>query len=126
MDAQQTFEKVARHLLTQNAKATDADENCLYRDIYTGRSCAVGCLIPEEDYTVDFEYQLLYLGDESKKRSTNIGDYLVKHGYAEHFDLLNALQKIHDYSDIYKWKYELIECGHQYNLNVDFIGREFP
>jgi len=46
---QETFDKVARHLLTQQAKAEQPDGNCAYRGEH-GRKCAVGCLISDEEY----------------------------------------------------------------------------
>lgn len=46
MNAQEIFEKVAAHLLSQNAQALDKGGNCLYRDP-SGKACAVGCLIPD-------------------------------------------------------------------------------
>ena len=42
---QAAFNKVARHLLRQNAKSTNKDGECLYRGP-NGLRCAVGALIP--------------------------------------------------------------------------------
>ncbi len=50
---QQTYNKIARHLLTQGKQALSAD-NCSYLD-YDGNTCAVGCLIPRHEYNPTME-----------------------------------------------------------------------
>jgi len=57
MNKQEFFDKVARHLLTQNAKSIEAFERnakCLYRGP-NGMKCVAGCLIPDELYSENFE-----------------------------------------------------------------------
>jgi hypothetical protein len=49
MNKQQTFNKVVRHLRRQG-RATDSKGTCMYRTP-NGRSCAVGCLVPDELYS---------------------------------------------------------------------------
>ena len=44
MKEQEVFDRVARHLLKQNAKATSPRGGCSYRT-KEGLSCAVGCLL---------------------------------------------------------------------------------
>jgi hypothetical protein len=53
MNKQQTFNKVVRHLRRQG-RATDSKGTCMYRTP-NGRSCAVGCLIPDELYHESME-----------------------------------------------------------------------
>ena len=46
MNRQEVFDKVAIHLLTQNAKALNSGGLCVYKTP-NGLRCAVGCLIPD-------------------------------------------------------------------------------
>ena len=52
MRKQQVFNTVAKHLLTQKKKSIK-DGTCRYR--YRNLSCAVGCLIPKEEYSPKLE-----------------------------------------------------------------------
>ena len=57
MTDQELFDKVKAHLLKQNARSTDAysgGTTCAYRGA-EGRKCAIGCLIPDEDYSMILE-----------------------------------------------------------------------
>lgn len=53
---QRVFNKVAKHLLTQNSRATKSDhlEECTLFDEETGKRCAVGCLLPKSYYKKEF------------------------------------------------------------------------
>ena len=58
-DLQTIFDRVARHLLTQGEPCADGNADrryakCLYRGP-GGRSCAVGCLITDANYSADLE-----------------------------------------------------------------------
>ncbi|MGQ7794434.1 hypothetical protein ACUN0C_18670 [Faunimonas sp. B44] len=54
---QDTFDTVVRHLFAQGKQAHEYGV-CRYRT-YDGLKCAVGCLIPDEDYDPSFEGQLV-------------------------------------------------------------------
>ncbi len=92
MTLQEIFDKVIIHLRTQNADSmSDYAGGCAYRGA-DGRQCAIGCLIPDDEYDSDMEGNdveglipysdaiagLLHLSEE---------DYLR---------LLGALQSLHD------------------------------
>ncbi len=51
--AQQVFDQVATHLLTQNARSENED-GCQYL-ASNGQMCAAGCLIDENEYDVSLE-----------------------------------------------------------------------
>ena len=51
MNAQEIFDKVATHLSKQGHRAFD-DNACMYRSP-NGDKCAMGCLIPDEEYNAD-------------------------------------------------------------------------
>ena len=54
MTNQEAFDKVTAHLLKQQVKSYSQEEGCMYRGP-NGTMCAVGCLIPDEDYRPKFE-----------------------------------------------------------------------
>lgn len=49
MTRQETFDKVARHLLTQNKQALNPQGSCVLRND-DGLRCAVGSLLTDEDF----------------------------------------------------------------------------
>lgn len=114
MNKQELFDKVATHLLTQNAKSLD-DDSCQYRNP-EGLACAVGCLIPEDEYTPQIErlsvaelygYHNDILG-EYQERRLMLAILLSAAGVKEgHLELLRELQIIHDCCDMSIWKSEL-------------------
>lgn len=63
MTRQEIFNKVARHLLTQGRAAMVDSVACRYRmELEDGcvLKCAVGCLIPDEDYSESMEGRTLW------------------------------------------------------------------
>jgi hypothetical protein len=52
---QTLFDKVALHLVTQGTQARNSEGTCLYRDVKSGRKCAIGALIPDENYDPSLE-----------------------------------------------------------------------
>jgi hypothetical protein len=97
MNAQEVFDKVATHLLTQARPAFDITAGCLYR-ANDGTSCAVGCLIPDHLYDKKFETltaRTLIFGDRVNEvapvASAELIDLLEPHA-----ELLERLQDDHD------------------------------
>ncbi len=84
MTKQEVFDVVAAHLLKQNRKATagNGSSRCLFKTP-DGLKCAVGCLIKDENYTIQLE-------DRGIKTLIDMG--LVP----DHEVLLISLQEIHD------------------------------
>lgn len=85
MTAQQVFDIVAMHLLTQMQQSTSGkfEAPCLYRGP-NGLKCAAGVLIGDDEYCEDMEH--------------HSWNELVKHGLAPitHEALIHTLQGIHD------------------------------
>jgi hypothetical protein len=81
--AQEVFDQVKNHLITQGEQSVNSGGLCVYRNV-NGLSCAAGCLISEEEYNPDFEMNLW--GDLINMR-------LVP---SAHSNLIGELQKIHD------------------------------
>ena len=125
LNAQEIFDKVTRHLFTQGRPAKHLGL-CRYRD-NEGRSCAVGCLIPEERYDPSFDNEAsggtaitAALGNPKFVQALADGGVDA----AEHFDLLRSLQVVHDSMDTYGtiWLRERLEgVAEVYGLSKDVL-----
>ena len=124
MNRQEIFDKVANHLLTQNAQAETFVSNesgavyniCAYRTD-DGLKCAVGCLIPDELYS----FKLEGIGTVSPDFPKEIFTSIFGENYSE-LDtyFLRCLQHIHDFHDPSEWKSALKEFSISYNLEWKF------
>jgi len=110
MDKQEIFDKVATHLMTQLKRAekrrvpsygSAGDTYCRYRTD-EGLSCAVGCLIKDEDYSPGMEGRSVH--------NLNL-TYLKKEVY-----FLAKLQAIHDMEDVKNWGADLGALAEEYGL----------
>lgn len=91
MDKQEIFDKVVTHLRTQKGRAFNDDNGqCRYR--MNGMSCAVGCLIPDEEYSPSLEGRTL------NKMMTEfvVPPTIQKMIDDGHQTLLSRFQNIHD------------------------------
>lgn len=109
LSAQVIFNRVANHLLTQNAKAMRARYHedgerysadiCAYR-ADDGKKCAVGCLIPDYLYDSNIEAMSCSAG--------RVRDILEFSGVStDKIKLLESLQYIHDNDEVREWPKEL-------------------
>ncbi len=90
------FTKVATHLLKQNDKA-ETDEGCALRGS-SGTSCAVGCLLRDDE-----------IADDVSECAEETCDRLPK--FQPFRDLLEDLQGIHDARDPDVWPTELSQLA---------------
>lgn len=96
---QQVFDRVATHLLTQGEPAMQG-RDCRYRGP-AGTSCAVGCLLAEEEYDPKLEGVGIN-GERFNKWFTAVGDdedvrpRPPSDEYDDHRTLLVKLQSAHD------------------------------
>lgn len=90
----EVFEQVKAHLLTQNEVSKDV--YCVYRN-KKGLKCAAGCLIGNDEYKQEMEY--------------NNWALLVKKELVpkKHDILISLLQEIHDNFAPSQWEYRLQE-----------------
>lgn len=109
--AQQVFDQVATHLLTQNKKSTRRNNisYCMYRGA-DGLKCAAGCLISDAEYTPEMEW---------KGWGNLIGSGIVP--TTQHQQLVYRLQELHDDYTAKQWKKELIEVAERFKLNADVV-----
>src|SRR4051812_34996113 len=107
MTNQEAFDKVVRHLLTQN-KGSRNTETCLYRGP-DGLMCAVGCLIPDDQYTPALD------GDGIGAEVSEIIDSVPALAGLD-LDLLTDLQVVHDSSSVEDWRHELLKVANKHDL----------
>lgn len=100
--AQEVFDQVAKHLLTQGQRSQDAaGVNCLYRS--GDLKCAAGCLMTDEEYS----------GITETGWSSLVGSGSVP---STHQDLITQLQKLHDLHEISEWRNRLATVADNNNL----------
>jgi len=112
MEAQELFDKVAKHLLTQKAKAMRVmgyEPRCAYRG-EDGKSCAVGCLIDDTEYApwmegnpVDWLFDMDLPLTLREKLEGNRG-------------LLLDLQEVHDEYEVENWEQALRNLAKSHDL----------
>jgi hypothetical protein len=114
MTKQEIFDKVYRHLLTQNKQCSN-ERNCLYRKIDEKGNklmCAAGCLIPDEMYSPSYEAKSW---DQLIRVSPMIASTL---GLTEYTDFITQLQSIHDCEEVEDWEYRLVALAKVQELTV--------
>lgn len=132
---QEVFDKVTHHLLSQQVKAADSDGACLYRTP-EGRKCAIGCLIPDEEYREHMEGKGLTMVSILQALKANnilaVNDYELQ-GIGTYEDqsvpstsltrvgvVLQNLQEIHDNEDPETWRACFRTLGRA--LGLDYEG----
>ena len=117
---QEIFDQVVDHLLTQGKKSIDKNigsgNACAYRTS-SGLSCAVGCLISDEEYSKSFE-----------KRNVNELRHLLSESYGIQInthivDLLKKLQEIHDDFDPSTWEGSLKSLAFDQGLQFNYKAK---
>lgn len=121
---QETFDTVARHLLTQGKPAVIIGQGCAYRGS-DGTKCAVGCLIPDDKYSPAYENMAI---GGSGMRARELQDILREQGY-DNIALLQDLQRAHDddvSSDPFDWpefvREQLAGVAMKYGLNTKVLA----
>lgn len=108
---QETFDKVVRHLLTQKEVSRRGEGGCAYRG-EDGLMCAVGCLIPDENYSDVLERR-------AADHKAVLGALSVQHrpSTTEEALLLVHLQWCHDESLPDGWPQGLAKVAAHFDLN---------
>lgn len=111
---QEIFDRVSKHLLTQNAVSTHFPSRRSSRCAYLasdGKKCAVGCLIPKTEYTPEMEgcsVKALFELFPDKMKACKLSE--------GSFGLLVTLQRVHDGCIVHEWKKELQMVAEDYHL----------
>lgn len=114
-ERRELFDRIEKHLLTQNARAEIVDletggSKCRYRT-GGGRSCAIGCIITDENYDVGLEGSVVGDSRLNKAVCDSLGlDYLR----AAESNILNDLQMIHDATPVSNWQFALNATRQKY------------
>lgn len=124
MTAQEIFDKVAEHLLTQKVESRAVykgyvNRACAYRG-ENRTKCAVGILIPDEDYRPEME------GNVPHKNLFSVEVWPNQDSakpLKEHISLLSSLQRVHDNHHVFKWKEGLAEVAKEYNLDLAVLEK---
>lgn len=105
MTNQEAFDKMVAHLRKQGAKSMQ-DTLCMYRG-ENGMMCAVGCLIPDSEYSDDLE-------------GIAISDMAEKPDCLEGFnpDMIDDMQTCHDQHDVEKWEASFERIALRFNLKL--------
>ena len=125
MTAQEIFDKVAKHLITQNARSNllgdgvweEGNTNsCMYRN-HEGLACAVGCLIPD-DHVIIRKFNTSPI--ESVQHNGIDIDFLLPSDFSVNgaITFLRLLQRIHDFEPIADWPSQLRAVAAAYDLVV--------
>lgn len=110
---QETFDKVAKHLLTQGQKAM-VGVQCCYR---AGElQCAVGCLIPDELYDPVMEEMPVVYNSVLKPVLIQLG-YLPERDDSTELSLLMSLQNVHDSVTVDCWRDALERVARDFQLD---------
>jgi len=111
---QQIFDKVATHLLKQNAKSFDPNYGCLYRS-KDNLKCAVGCLFSDQDYRPVYEG----LGIDYLIKYNLLPNNTLKKLFICNKSLLQELQVCHDSVPVCEWKTNLATIAKKFNLEYN-------
>lgn len=117
MNNQEAFDKVAKHLLTQRAKAMKTPTVCAYRAA-DGKTCAVGCLIPDDLY---------YPAMEGSGVGAVRMNFPEIRKFFEDVDnsMLSRLQSIHDHHEVSLWRMGLDGVAKEFSLDRTILDKEF-
>lgn len=108
MTVQEAFTKIVTHLRRQGAPARDEHNHCRYR-AEGDRMCAVGCLIPDEEYREEFE-------------GCSVGMLALRWnipalaGLDKYF--LGRMQSIHDVYPVEHWETHFESVARDYRLEL--------
>jgi hypothetical protein len=124
MTKQEIFDKVATHLFTQGMRSIDSEERCCYRGP-NNTSCAIGCLIPDENYDKNMENEcIVTLINNNKHNHSEKWNFFAI--WKDKKNLLQALQSVHDYSNNWqstvKMRKALADLAEYYNLDSSIIN----
>lgn len=118
MTKQEIFDKVATHLLTQNAKSMNAS-GCAYRGA-EGRKCAIGCLIPDEDYTPRLEGKTVMTATSKINVATAVNKSIRAKTLIT-LKFLQRLQAVHDLWPVEEWRNKLAEVAKDFELDAGVL-----
>lgn len=122
LNKQQVFDKVALHLLKQNARSLAkeasggaAQGDCAYRG-ENGLMCAVGCLIPDDLYDPETEGTTA-----SNIIACDVRLQVLFEPEVASYFFLDKLQNIHDVEPVQDWYFHLRDFAIKHSLSIDVL-----
>lgn len=117
--AQQVFDQVANHLLTQKKVCKTIEDGmdlgCAYRSTDGTLACAAGCLISDEEFKTrgidEINTGVGWLGVIDELSITN-----------KHSDLIGNLQDVHDSGATERWLEMLYVVANKFDLNSEGLN----
>lgn len=117
--AQEVFDHVAKHLLTQKTKCVSDESKddfgimsrCAYKNKHS-MSCAAGCIIADNEYKIDMEGK------------TWIDLIRYKMVPEAHYELIDNLQAAHDLKKPQEWPTAIQAVAKYHNLAIGEEIRE--
>lgn len=116
MTAQEVFDKVIKGLIEQGQKSF-SQHKCFYR-LETDNGClkcAVGLLIPDDEYDEKMETKVVAAIYEFDSLSEETRELLETH-----LDLLGDMQYIHDFREVEEWPISFKNLANQLDLDWKF------
>jgi len=110
------FEKIKKHLLSQGKQSMKEElvgNGCAYRG-EDGLKCAIGCLIPDELYSLEIERDIVDLRSHYKFFWIPFIKHLGIEDSDETIHFLSDLQRIHDHEKVEDWESSFDELEKEY------------
>lgn len=123
MTAQGMFDRVASHLLKQNAKALSESGDCRYRG-ERGLKCAIGALIPDELYDPRIEGGAPYTIARGPMQACDFELQKVLRASGISYallDLADKLQNVHDHNEPSTWLAKLAGVAIDFKLDASVL-----
>lgn len=112
---QEIFNIVSTHLLEQDDKSAETDEKGLFRCKYRGPNglkCAIGILIPDEEYNPEWEGKCVNTQNLSEGMPIAAACGISR----ADVDFARSLQHVHDLFDVCDWRNQLKLFRSSWNL----------
>lgn len=115
MTNQQIFDRVAKHLLKQGARALETDGSGSVYYAENGNRCAIGCLIPKGRYAPEIEHCAV---DDLRFRFPGYLEAIFGSRVSRNMPLLEELQRVHDMTEPSEWAGELAKTACKFGLKL--------
>jgi len=112
MTNQEAFDVMVRHLRKQGCKSLSASGRCVYRGP-RGLRCAVGALIPDDEYCMNLEYWGASWVQKKVPALEGIST-----------DILEEMQMIHDSDDPMTWERYFAAAAKSFGLTLPPLESE--
>jgi hypothetical protein len=130
---QELFNESAKHLLTQNTTAILKNEGAAYRQ--NGKSCPIGHLIHDKDYSTAIESvpvrylnkqnqeipHYMFLGVKALKKALENANINTEN--KKTIELLSKLQNVHDAFGTWEWIERLTSIANEHQLDKSILKK---